>query len=140
MHFVFRNVQVGYKLSEQDNELFIEHLEGLLEEDMNLDYELINVAYASRFELDPRIPSFPVRITVWGPNHHSDNDAFDYVIEKVKDRKTSLENFLKGLDPNAFGSLRLEIESRHLPDIEVPTFVRLFIIRVCLRTEYAIIY
>ena len=82
-------------------------------------YDLVQVAYAPRFELDTNIPHLPVRVTVQGPKSDSNVQALQRVLSFLRNRKQGFTTHLKGLDRNSFNSMVMSIESNDLPDITV---------------------
>ena len=93
---------------------------------MKFEFELIQVAYASRFELEDEedTPSLPVRISVRGPNEVESEEALDYVMEILEKLKPDFEDELQDLDRRAFRDVFVTFESNDLPPVTEPTFVR----------------
>ena len=86
-------------------------------------WEFIQVAWASRFELESLTPHLPTRVTLRGSKRQSDQAALRYITDILKERKQDIESYLKTLDRNAFRNVNLKFESHDLPDVTVPTFV-----------------
>lgn len=122
VHFIFDNVVSSYDLSDDARDEFVRYAKQIMREEMNFGLDLIQVIYASRFELEGSIPSLPVQVTVRGPADETDL-ALSHVLQAYEDRKSDLAKKLKELDRNTFSNLNLRIESHDLPEVEVPTFV-----------------
>lgn len=122
IQFFFKQTKQRYELSERNRDLFIEHVKQLMKANLGNGYDLLQVAYAPRFELDTNIPHLPVRVTVQGPKSDSNVKALQYIIRFLRNSKQDFITHLKGLDRNAFNSLVMTIESNDLPDITVSQY------------------
>jgi len=128
VHFYFNNVEKGYHLSKGDRESFIRYVKKLMKKEMKMDddWELIQVAYASRFELDEEdesIPTLPVRVTVRGDEDTDLDEALDYIMEVMEDLAEDFEKNIKALDRKIFKDVFITYESNDLPDFTVPTYI-----------------
>lgn len=127
--FVYNNADPGCDLSPRDRDAFIERVEESLVRDIDDEWELTRVAYASRFLLeDVETPQLPVRVTVKVPaddgSEQFKDQVKDVIMRALNRARRTLDIFLEDMDQACYEGVKVTIGSEDLPDVTSPTFIQ----------------